>query len=719
MQPAPVGVVGELYLGGAGLARGYLNRPGLTADKFVPDPFGGEPGSRLYATGDLGRWLADGTLDFLGRVDHQVKVRGFRIELGEIEAALERQDGVRQAVVVARQDRAGDPRLVAYVIPHDGATVSPDALREGLRQTLPEYMVPGPFMVLGALPLTPSGKVDRKALPAPDVQAAHAYTPPRTPAEQTLADLWAQILGVPQVGIHDNFFALGGDSILGIQVVARAAQQGLRLSPRLLFQHQTIAELAQAALSVPETRVHVEQVPVEGEVPLTPIQHWFFQQQSPAPHHANLALLLAVDRPIDPGLLRQSLLHLVQHHDALRLRFRKRADQWQQVHGAAEGAFSVEQRDLSTLPEHEQGPALESACAQVQASLCLEDGPLMRAVLFDLGAGRPGRFLLVIHHLVVDPVSWHILLEDLLSIYQALAVGTTVRLPAKTTSWQQWAVRLAEHARSELLRQELPYWLDPARQQVLPLPVDHHQGEDTVGLAERVEGELDEGQTQALLTRVPAVYHTQINDALLAALLRAVTGWMGHPRLLVNLEGHGRQDLFAEIDLSRTVGWFAALYPVLLEWPASTSPGEALTAVKEQLRRVPNGGIGYGLLRYLSGDPELVQALDALPQAQVCFNYLGQLDRGLPPQTALGSVPEWAGQLNDPHTRRSHLLEVTCHVSGGRFRVTWSYGPAWYRRQTVEALARAFLQALEDIIGHCRATPASPNREELVQPPMG
>ncbi|RMF29114.1 MAG: amino acid adenylation domain-containing protein, partial [Chloroflexi bacterium] len=435
-RPVPIGVPGELCVGGTGVGRGYLHRPDLTAERFIPDPFSNVPGARLYRTGDLVRFRPDGSLEFLGRIDHQVKVRGFRIELGEIEVALRRHPRIQEAVVLAREDRPGEKRLVAYVVPppHDGAAPTVSELRTFLQETLPDYMVPAAFVVLDAMPLTPSGKVDRRALPAPDQARPDlegAYVAPRTREEEILAQIWAEVLGVERVGVHDNFFELGGDSILSIQVIARANQAGLRLTPRHLFQAPTVAGLA--ALAGTGRAVEAEQGIVEGPVPLTPIQHWFFERNLPNPHHWNQAVLLEVHRPLAPALLEQTIGHLLAHHDALRLRFRRRGEEgtrrrgdeamrrrgdeamrergdeagaWEQVNAGLEDTVPLTWLDLSALPEPARRPAIEATAAQAQASLNLTYGPLLRALYFDLGPDVPDRLLLVIHHLAVDGVSW-------------------------------------------------------------------------------------------------------------------------------------------------------------------------------------------------------------------------------------------------------------------------------------------------------------------------
>jgi pristinamycin I synthase 3 and 4 len=685
----PRGVPGELFLGGPGLARGYLGRPELTAAVFVPDPHSGLPGERLYRTGDLARHLPDGQLEFLGRVDHQVKIRGFRLELTEVEAALARHPSVREAVVLLREDSPGDKRLAAYVTPvADGAPLAAGELRAFLAERLPQYMVPASFTVMAALPALPSGKVDRSALPAPEApETGRDYLAPRTPEERILAEVWAQVLRVERVGVRDNFFALGGDSILSIQIIARANQRGLHLTPKQLFENQTVAELARVARTSPALRA--EQGPVSGPVPLTPIQRWFFAEGFADPHHFNHAILLEAVEPLDFNVLARAATALAHHHDALRLRFAHEEDGWRQVNAAEEPVPPLTWIDLSEIPA-----ALEDAAAQLQTGFDLGRGPLTRLAYFDLGPDRNGRLLWIAHHLVVDGVSWRVLLEDLEAAYGALT------LPPKTTSFRAWSERLAEHARSGALRDELEHWLEAARTWAPALPIDLPDGANTVGSVDSVSFVLTPEETQALLQEVPAKYRTQINDVLLAALAQALAGWTGATALRVDLEGHGREPLFDDVDLSRTVGWFTTQFPVVVDPGETGEAGHALAAVKEQLRRVPSRGIGYGLLRWLADDPAAERALRAAPPAEISFNYLGQLDGSA---VAGGSLfrpaPERPGPLRSPRSHRTHLLEVSGLVAGGCLRMTLEHSANVHRRATVERLAAAYADALRRLAG--------------------
>ncbi|MBV8858951.1 MAG: amino acid adenylation domain-containing protein [Acidobacteria bacterium] len=699
--PVPAGVAGELHIGGIGVARGYLNRPALTAEKFIPDPFSAEPGARLYRTGDLARHLADGEVEYLGRLDHQVKVRGFRIELGEIEAALARHPSVREAVVLAREDAPGMKRLVAYFVAEPQSAPTLAELRAHLKELLPEYMIPTAFVTLERMPLSPNGKVDRKALPAPDkskLTAGTEFVAPRGANEETLAAIWAQVLRLERVGARDNFFELGGDSILSIQVVTKAQQAGIRLTPKMIFEHQTVAELAAAAGSAAPA-AEAEQGSVTGSLPLTPIQRRFFEQEPLDPHHYNQAVLLNVGEPLDAAHVARAVGLLVEHHDALRLRFTHGDGGWRQEVAGVEGAAPFTHVDLSGLPAPDRRAAVERAAAVAQTELCLAAGPLLRVVYFTFGAGEPARLLVVIHHLAVDGVSWRVLLEDLGNLCAQLSRGESPALPAKTTSFKRWAELLAEYAQTSEARGDEDYWLGLARGEAGRLPVDNPSGANTAANVRAATARLDAETTSALLQQAPKAYRTQVNDLLLAALAEALREWAGAERVLVDVEGHGREELFEGADTSRTVGWFTSLFPVALE--ATGDEGATLKRVKEQLRAAPRRGLTYGLLKYLSSDAETAARLRGLPAAEIMFNYHGRLDRALEEDSLFAPAAESTGASQSPRQRRMHLIEIDGGVLDGRLTLNFQYSEEQYRPETVQRLAEAFGAALRRVVAHC------------------
>ena len=705
-QPVPVGVAGELYIGGDGLARGYLNRPDLTVEKFIPNPFNNQPDSRLYKTGDKARYLSDGNIEFLGRLDNQVQIRGFRIELGEIEALLTAHPQVSETVVIVREDTGGNKRLVAYVVTHSQSEIK-NKLQDFLKQKLPNYMIPGVFIILDALPLTPNGKVDRRALPAPTTSNdSDNFILPRTSNEEILAAIWKDVLGLEIVGIHDNFFELGGDSIISLQIIARANQEGLQITTKQLFLNKTIAELAAVAGTTSSTKA--EQGLVTGVVPLTPIQHWFFDQNWSEPHHFNQSMLLVVSPNLEPALLEQALKELMVHHDALRIRFMLDESGWQQLISSNCKEVPFQVMDLSALGVEEHKAAIEQTAAKLQTTLNLKEGSLLRVVLFNLGNDLPGRLLLIIHHLVVDGVSWRILLEDITTAYQQLEQGDSIQLPPKSTSFKDWAIRQRDYGRSCVQELELDYWLADSYTDITPIPVDYPDGieSNTEGSTAEISVFLNEEETRTLLQEVPSVYNTQINDVLLTALVQTFAQWTGFGNLLIELEGHGREELFNDVDLSRTVGWFTTIFPVLLQLEEANSPGVALKSIKEQLRRIPNRGIGYGILRYLSQNTELSKQLSGLTKSEVCFNYLGQFDQVLAEPISLGFAQENPGRVSSSKAKRCHLLDVIGQVVEGKLQMIWIYSENIHRRETIEHLATLYNSALKALIAHCQSPSA-------------
>jgi amino acid adenylation domain-containing protein/non-ribosomal peptide synthase protein (TIGR01720 family) len=684
LRPVPVGVPGELYVAGIGLARGYLGRPGLTATRFVANPHG-VPGERMYRTGDLVRWHRNGELEFLGRADDQVKVRGFRIELGEVEAVLRDHPDVTDAVAAVRPDTAGHKRLVGYVVPAGDRVPSGGELRDFLAERLPEYLVPTGYAVLDRLPMSPNGKVDRRALPEPDLTPAAAdHVAPRTPVEATLARIWADVLGIDRVGITDNFFALGGDSILSVQVVARARRHGLYLSTKDLFNARTIAELATVVTVETGTEDRTE---VTGPVPLTPIQQWFLTSGRTNPHHFNQAH--HVELPTEPDLpaLRTALDALLAHHDALRLRFHHDDSGWQQQHASHQPVDILDVHELPS-PEH---PAVTELADAAHAGFDLATGPLLRAALFRFTDGSHPRLLLVAHHLVIDGVSWRLLLDDLDTAYHQALRGETVDLGAKTTSWQRWSTALTELVASGGLDHELDYWSTTGADGDLPAGwTTDPAGTDAVEVA------LDEADTEALLRAAPTRYRTRVNDVLLAALTCALTRWTGRDRVAVTLEGHGREDIL-DLDVSRTVGWFTTMFPVALTVP----DGDWRTivrAVRKQLRAMPGNGFGYGALAYLGTlEPQA-------PLPRLSFNYLGQFDSRAEDedQSLFGETLPVIGADHDPADHGENLVDVVGEVTDGRLSFVWYYRADRFDRATIEAVAADFATALRGIAGDVR-----------------
>ena len=712
----PQGATGELYVGGAGLAQGYHERPGMTAERFVANPFAAN-GGRLYRTGDLVRQRADGLVEYLGRIDHQVKIRGFRIELGEIETRLLEHEAVREAVVLALDSPSGK-QLVAYLVSDAEHGPLREALKAHLKAQLPDYMVPAHLIVLDSMPLTANGKLDRRALPQPDPEANRQhYVAPRNELESTLAAIWCAVLNVQQVGLDDNFFELGGDSILSIQVVSRARQAGIHFSPRDLFQHQTVQTLA--AVATRSEQVTAEQGVLTGSSGLTPIQHWFFDTDIPARQHWNQALVLKPLQLLEPHRLEQALLAVLEHHDALRLSFTRRNAQWHAEH------LTVPQGGVLMQAQVRDMAQCTALFTDTQRSLDLEHGPLLRALLVDGPEGQQ-RLLIAIHHLVVDGVSWRVLLEDLQNVYRQLSEGESVSLPAKTSALRDWAARLQAYASSESLREELSVWQDHLAGPTVALPVDRAQGTLRNRDADTVSVRLDAEHTRQLLQQAPSAYRTQVNDLLLTALARVLCRWSGHDSALIQLEGHGRETLFDEIDLTRSVGWFTSAYPLRLtpvQIEEAAGQGASIKAIKEQLRAVPHKGLGYGVLRYLADDL-CKQAMAALPTADITFNYLGQFDQSFGSEALFHPLDESAGLAHDPDAPLPNALSVDSQVYGGELVLRWTFSRERHDADTIRELAEAYVAELYSLIAHCLKddagglTPSDFPLAQLTQPQL-
>jgi len=580
-------------------------------------------------------------------------------------------------------------------------------LRGYMRERLPEYMVPARVVPLTALPLTPNGKIDHQALQTLEGDPsliADAFVAPRTPLEVTLAEIWQRVLGNRRVGIHDNFFEIGGDSILSLQIVALARQRGLGFTTRQIFDRQTIAHLAPIVDA--SAAFWTEADLPETDVPLTPIQHWFFAQEMPEHSHWNMALMLEARESLNHVLLEQALEHLVAHHEVLRTSFSLQATGYrQQVHTQGPVSVPVLQIDLTALSPAEQAVTRQALCARCNRSLDLTAGPLMRVLYLPSGARHAHRLFIVIHHVLVDSVSLRIFCDDLQVLYHQLECNEQVHLPAHTTSFRYWAVKLQEYAGSQDLAHEGACWTTAMPSAVPALPVDLHfagQPPTLEAFIRTVSLTLGAAETGELLEVVPRAYHARVNEALLTAFLQAMAAWTQTPALLIDLEGHGREELFEGVDLSRTIGWFTTQFPVWLDLGTARTPGEALQAIKEQVRAIPNQGIGYGVLRYLhTGD--MAERLRALPQAAVRVNYLGQFERTSASRTLLRLLDEPCGPLYSEEWQRPYLLDITAGIVDGQLRLDIEYSERIHRRASIEKLAADVQAHLLELLAYSRS----------------
>ncbi|MFK2815470.1 plipastatin non-ribosomal peptide synthetase PpsC [Bacillus subtilis] len=688
----PVGTVGELCVGGDGVARGYLGRPDLTKEKFVPHPFA--PGDRLYRTGDLARWLPDGTIEYVGRIDDQVKVRGYRVELGEIESALRQIDGVKEAAVLARTAQTGSKELFGYISVKAGTNA--EQVRSLLARSLPNYMIPAYIIEMETLPLTSNGKLNRKALPEPNFTSKQTYAPPRNDLEDQLVLIWQEVLGIQRIGIEDSFFELGGDSIKALQVSARLGRYGLSLQVSDLFRHPKIKDLSPF---IRKSERIIEQGPVQGDVPWTPVQQWFFSQDIEERHHFNQSVMLFHSGRLSENALRPALKKLAEHHDALRMVYRNDGRRWIQINqGIHESQlYSLRTSDLS---QSESGweTQIKQEVADLQQSINLQEGPLLHAALFKTLTGD--YLFLAIHHLIVDGVSWRILLEDLSAGYQQAAAGQTIQLPPKTDSYQEYARRIQEYAQSSKLIREEAYWRSVEEQQAAELPyeIPHHLNIDS-SKRDSLSFSLTEADTAVLLQNVNYAYGTDTQDILLTAASLAICEWTGGSKLRIAMEGHGREHILPELDISRTVGWFTSMYPALISFENHRDElGTAVKTVKDTLGRIPNKGVGYGMLKYLTHPENKSITFSKTPE--ISFNYLGQFN-DIERQDTFR--PSSLGSGKDiTHTwKREQIIEMSAMAADKKLHFNLSYPPARFHRNTMEQLINRIEHFLLDIMKHC------------------
>lgn len=692
-KPCGIGEPGEIAVRTPFRSLGYVNAPEENQRRFRKNPFREDERDLLYYTGDRGRFRLDGSLEILGRLDDQVKVRGVRVEPNEIAATLAMHPAVQACVVVGSKDQEGDTALVAYVVEAPPARVQPDELRIYLEKLLPPALIPSTFVLLDALPLTSNGKVDRRALPSrgatPPVEREDAM--PRTPVEKALARIWIQVLGLQQVGIHDNFFELGGDSLLILQVIAKARQAGIHLTARQILGQRTIARLAAQASLV--ASFSAEQVAVTGSAPILPGQFWILDMEHGDLNHWNSAQLLEPRQHLDANLLERVIRELLLHHDALRVRVVREGSTWRQHIAASEEKTPFAHIDLSVLPPAERVPALEAMAAQLQTTLNLSEGPILRVALFELGEAQ--RLLIIVHHLAIDGISWDILLEDLEKAYQQISRGQRMELPAKTTSIKEWGERLALYRNLPAVQEELPYWLAERWKQAPRLPMDYPEGRarDTMDTGAYVWAALSAEETQALQEMARTV-DISMNEVLLTALLLTLTKWTGKTCLPIHVAHHGREGPFEDVDLSRTVGFLATGYSALLDVGKASSPRDALKLVKKELESIPNRGFGFGLLRY--GDPCTYEKMRVL-EPELAFDYVGQFST----ETQLfKQAAESKGPAMSPQAKRYYLLFVDMGIANGQLRTRWGYGERIYRRATIEHLAREFEETLRSFVAH-------------------
>ncbi|MEP6583183.1 MAG: amino acid adenylation domain-containing protein, partial [Ginsengibacter sp.] len=696
LQLTPVGVRGEIYLGGAGLSRGYLNKPELTSERFINNPFSQSSSEKLYKTGDLGRWLGDGNIEYLGRIDDQVKIRGYRIELGEIENVIQQSGLIKESVVVVLANSEGINRLVGYVTSKD--KFDKKGLITYLNSKLPAYMIPLIWVELDQLPLTANGKIDKKALPDPDFNqlTEDEYLAPRNKVELELTGIWQELLGIQNIGINDNFFELGGDSILTIQAVSRSKRLGYELKPKDIFLHQTIAKLSAAIDQSSKPLVIGEQGILEGAAGLTPIQDWFFNAEPEATSHFNQSVLLKIDKTITEEVLNTAVEFLCNHHDSLRFKYSKIRNNWHQEYIKSSTKVNVE--IIKSGSNGQQPFLIQELCNKYQRRLSIENGHIIQVVLIQTTDDKYNRIFIVAHHLVIDGVSWRILVEDLELLLSNIISAKEITLGNKSSSFRQWYNALEKYSHSDELLSQKKYWQKCVATSSLPTD-KNYTGIVKVKDIAHVVRKLSAIQTKRLIHDVSRTYHTDINDILLSALTKTLYDWSKNQQIIIGLEGHGREEISEELDVSRTIGWFTSLYPVLININELESEhfGDLIKTVKEQLRQVPAKGIGYGILKYINKEKNLQ---DNKPW-EIIFNYLGQVDNVVRESKWFSVATEMTGDSHSPEMKFSNKLSVNSIITDGELCLNWAYSAKHYEKETAEALASNYVSNLELIIAHC------------------
>ncbi|MCW3464493.1 non-ribosomal peptide synthetase [Chitinophaga nivalis] len=698
-QLLPVGAIGELYVGGAGVARGYLRQPELTAARFIPNPFrtaeeiaAGRNG-RLYKSGDLVRYLPDGNIEFVGRNDHQVKVRGYRIELEEIESKLIAFAGVKQAVVLARTQGAGK-YLVGYYVAD--SVLDHQEILQCLNEQLPDYMVPSALVHLEQLPATINGKLDRAALPDPQLLDKDTYQAPVNETEASLCNIYGELLGLDpaKISTHDDFFRMGGDSIVSIQLVSRLRQRlGIQVSVRDIFKHRTIASLYSQVIAKSTSGRQVlqtEQGVLTGLSDLLPVQSWFFDKLSrgllPEYNHWNQSFLVVVPA-LDINLLHTAIELLISYHDALRFTYQQTAAGYEQQYAATVAPFNIHELDIRSLPAHVE---LASVLTEWQRDFDIFGTRLWQIGYLSGYADGSSRLYFAWHHLLIDVVSWRILSEDLQRIYTYLSTqenppaSAEQILGAKGSSYRQWTTAIKGYLSAD----ETALAAEKARWEQVTTGIAAYNAQLatlTDNTVKEISFSLDTAATAFLLRDSHQVYHTAINDLLLSGLSLALSSLTGNEQHYVLLEGHGREEIFPGLDITHTVGWFTTLYPVLLPSNGQHT-GEVITAVKESLRSIPNKGIGYGaLLGYVA---------QVLPE--ISFNYLGQLDNtGTDAVNHWHISGEWSGTAMSDANEDHNILTVNSMVTNGQLHV---YLSGRLSADVLEAVNNQYRQSLADIL---------------------
>lgn len=688
----PIGIPGELYISGEGVARGYMNSQELTRSAFMEDCY--HDGMRMYRTGDLVKWTEEGTIKYLGRIDDQVKIRGFRIELGEIEKQLLKHKEITEAAVLARDNDFDSKYLCAYL--KADSKISIDEIRRYLSEELPEYMIPSYFVQLDQLPVTINGKVDRKLLPEPKITATELEVPIELPEDETqeiLVKVWCEVLGLQQVGIHNNYYSLGGDSIKAIQISSKLRDYNLKVAIRDLLQHQTIDELSKYVTS---TDIKASQEMVTGQVKLTPIQKAFFERHYKVENHYNQSIMLYSKMGFNEKFVEKAFEKIMNHHDALRMTFKKDGYEIIQINKNDDSQSFEFLIYYVAVEDYES--YIEEKVREIQSGIDIEDGPLVKLGLFKTYEGD--HLLVVIHHLVIDGVSWRILLQDFELAYKQLTQKQEISLSSKTDSYKEWAKQIYGYAKSPEIKEQFPYWSNIEKQNFIPIVKDIRLSESRkLKDCETITIILDESYTKKLLQETNTAYNTEINDILLTALAKSIKNWTKNGQVLINLEGHGREDIADNLNITRTIGWFTSKYPVLFQLEDSYELSIDIKTVKETLRHVPQKGIGYSILRYITLPMWNNEECFCL-EPEICFNYLGQFDNNITSDIFTTSNIS-SGDNSNKENMSTYAVSVGGMIVKNQLLIKFTYNTKEFYKETIETLSRSYIKILQEVIEHC------------------
>ncbi|GAA4279088.1 non-ribosomal peptide synthetase/type I polyketide synthase [Aquimarina mytili] len=682
----PLGVPGEICVLGEGLAKGYVNNKTLTKEKFIKNPF--LVNERMYRTGDKGSWQPDGNIQFLGRIDHQVKIRGFRIELGEIEAHLSTYERFQESTVTAKGEE-GDKYLVAYYVSENEVDIND--LKNYLLEKLPSYMIPAYYVRMDQLPLTSNGKLNRKALPLPSLTEQNNYVGPETETEKVLTEIWGKVLGTPNIGVTDNFFLVGGDSIKSIQISSRLRSLGYEVSVKDILINKDIRSLA---TKLRKTLKQSDQSQVEGKAILSPIQKWFFENNLTEKHHFNQSVLLDFPDSITEDTVRSIFEKIQEHHDALRTVYKENAEGPSSYYlGIDESPVSLHVFDLRGAKD--ASTMLLSESKKIQSGINIQTGPLMHLGLFQMDKGS--RLLIVIHHLAVDGVSWRILFEDIETLYQQIKNKETLELPLKTDSFKNWTNKLLDYSTGNRMELAQKYWDNELQKPCSILKRDYPNGENIFKHKAVKQFQLSEEATSKLLSDVHLPFGTQINDILLTAFLWTYSEFYNSKDVLIDLESHGRENLGLGENISRTVGWFTSFYPVLLqaEKVDKNNLNTLIKEVKEKLRKVPNNGIDYLIYKYLTKN-----AVETKNKAQISFNYLGQFDADIADSSFIIGKEDKGDEVS-PEKERDYDWDCAGIITEGKLTMSLMYSAEQYNQDTINAIMTSLKQNLEQLITYC------------------